>query len=186
VWCPHALQATGRSAFGRPPELVRVVRLNRLLAIYLNHHLAGATAGVELARRALKENREKDYGRFLAMLAEEIAQDRRTLIELMERLGLPRSKVKAPAAWALEKIGRLKLNGRIRGYSPLSRLIELEGLAGGIEAKRAMWLALLQIQANDERLRDFGLELLAVCADDQRQRLEPSRLAAAAEAMCGA
>ena len=140
--------------------------------------------GVELARRALKENRENDYGRFLAALAGDIAQDRRTLIELMERLAIPRSKVKVPAAWALEKVGRLKLNGRIRGYSPLSRLIEFEGLAGGIEAKRAMWLTLLKIQANDERLRDFGLESLAARAGDQRQRLEPHRLAAADEAMC--
>jgi hypothetical protein len=153
--------------------------LGRLLAIYLNDHLAGATAGLELARRALKENRENEYGRFLATLAEEIAQDRRTLIELMERLLIPRSKLKVPAAWALEKVGRLKLNGRIRGYSPLSRLIELEGLAAGIEAKRAMWLTLLQLRAHDERLNDVDLESLVARAEDQRQRLEPHRLAAA-------
>jgi hypothetical protein len=159
--------------------------LSRLLAIYLNDHLAGATAGVELARRARKEDRENDYGRFLATLAEEIDEDRRTLIELMERLTIPRSKVKVPAAWALEKVARLKLNGRIRGYSPLSRLIELEGLAGGIEAKRAMWLALLQIRSSDERLKDFPLEALAARAEDQRQRLEPHRLSAAIEAMGG-
>jgi hypothetical protein len=160
--------------------------LNRLLAIYLNDHLAGATAGVELARRALKENGENDYGRFLATLAEEIDQDRRTLIEVMERLTITRSKVKVPAAWALEKVGRLKLNGRIRGYSPLSRLVELESLAGGIEAKRAMWLALLQIRASDERLKDFALDALATRAEDQRQRLEPHRLSAAIEAIGGA
>jgi hypothetical protein len=153
--------------------------LGRLIAIYLNDHLAGATAGLELARRALKENRENEYGRFLATLAEEIAQDRRSLIELMERLLIPRSKLKVPAAWALEKVGRLKLNGRIRGYSPLSRLIELEGLAAGIEAKRAMWLTLLQIRPHDERLNDVDLESLVARAEDQRQRLEPHRLAAA-------
>jgi hypothetical protein len=159
---------------------------SRLLAIYLNDHLAGATAGVELARRALKENRDNDYGQFLATLAEEIAQDRRALVQLMERLMIPRSKVKVPAAWALEKIGRLKLNGRIRGYSPLSRLIEFEGLATGIDAKRALWLALLQIRANDERLRDFDLEVLAARAEDQRQRLEPHRLSAATAALSSA
>jgi hypothetical protein len=32
-------------------------------------------------------------------------------------------------------------HGRIRGHSPLSRLIEFEGLATGIDAKRALWLA---------------------------------------------
>jgi hypothetical protein len=155
----------------------------RLLAIYLNDHLAGATAGVELARRALKENRDNEYGRFLTTLAEEVAEDRRTLIELMERLAIPRSRVKVPAAWAAEKVGRLKLNGSLRGYSPLSRLLELEGLAVGIEGKRAMWQTLLQIQAYHERLGDFGLETLIARADDQRQRLEPHRLNAAREAM---
>jgi len=159
---------------------------SRLLAIYLNDHLAGATAVVELARRALKENPGNDYGRFLATLAEEIAEDRGTLVQLMETLLIPRSRVKVPAAWALEKIGRLKLNGTIRGYSPLSRLIEFEGLATGIDAKRALWLALLQIRANDERLRDFDLELLAARAEDQRQRLEPHRLSAANEALSSA
>ena len=81
--------------------------MNRLLAIYLNDHLAGATAGLELARRALQENDENDYGRFLATLADEIDQDRRTLIEVMKRLTIPRSKVKVSAAWALEKVGRM-------------------------------------------------------------------------------
>ena len=157
--------------------------MNRLLAIYLNDHLAGATAGLELARRALQENDENDYGRFLATLADEIDQDRRTLMEVMKRLTIPRSKVKVSAAWALEKVGRMKLNGRIRGYSPLSRLIELEGLAGGIEAKRAMWLALLRTRAGDERLEDFALDALVARAEDQRQRLEPHRLSAAIEAV---
>jgi hypothetical protein len=160
--------------------------LSRLLAIYLNDHLAGATVGVELARRALKENRHNDYGQFLATLTEEIAQDRRTLVQLMERLAIPRSKAKVQAAWALEKLGRLKLNGRILEYSPLSRLIELEGLAAGIDAKRAMWLSLLQIRANDERLKDFDLERLAARAEDQRRRLEPHRLSAAREALSSA
>ena len=44
--------------------------------------------------------------------------------------------------WTGEKLGRLKLNGQLLGYSPLSRLIELEGLMLGIAGKLAMWIAL--------------------------------------------
>jgi hypothetical protein len=80
----------------------------------------------------------------------------------------------------------LKLNGRIRGYSPLSRLIELEGLAAGIDGKRALWLVLLQILENDQRVRDFDLAKLASRAEDQRRRLEPHRLSAAQEALSSA
>src|SRR5215213_6394981 len=115
---------------------------SRLLPIYLNDHLAGATAGRELARRALRENRGTDYQALLGPLADEIDEDRRTLLEAMARLSIPPSKTKTAAAWTAEKLGRLKPNGQLRGYSPLSRLLELEALAGGIENKRRLWLAL--------------------------------------------
>ncbi len=37
-----------------------------LLATYLNDHLAGATAGRALARRAASNNRDSPLGQFLA------------------------------------------------------------------------------------------------------------------------
>jgi len=55
------------------------VSANRLLATYLNDHLAGATVGVELARRVASSNRDTSYGATLAELAREIEEDRETL-----------------------------------------------------------------------------------------------------------
>jgi hypothetical protein len=54
------------------------------LSIYLNDHLAGATLGLELVRRAAGSNRGTSYGEVLDGLTEEIAEDRNTLIEVME------------------------------------------------------------------------------------------------------
>jgi hypothetical protein len=156
---------------------------SRFLAIYLNDHLAGATVGVELARRSAKENEGSDLGMFLRDLLVELEEDRATLQRLMEVLAVRRSKPKTAAAWAAEKLGRLKLNGQIRGYSPLSRLLELEGLASGIEGKRALWLALAQLDDGDRRRRDVDVEALAQRAHSQRERLEPYRLAASARAL---
>ena len=51
-----------------------------------------------------------------------------------------------------EKLGRLKPNGQILGYSPLSRLVELETLALGITGKRSLWEALLGVADEDARL----------------------------------
>jgi hypothetical protein len=153
------------------------------LAIYLNDHLGGSTAGIELARRCQRANQGSELGAFLGVLASEIAEDRATLIRLMKRLSIPRSKAKVAAGWSAEKLGRLKLNGQIRGYSPLSRLVELEGLAIGIEGKRALWLTLAQIREGDQRLSAFDLDGLAERARSQRERLEPHRLAAASEAL---
>jgi hypothetical protein len=154
-----------------------------LLHIYLNDHLAGSTVGVELARRTLSENRGNEYGAFLEPLLGELQEDRASLEDVMARLAVPRSTVKVAAGWTLEKLGRLKLNGRITSYSPLSRLVELEGLAVGIEAKRALWLALAAACGEDHRLEGVDLAGLAQRAKSQRERLEPHRLEAAKGAL---
>jgi hypothetical protein len=156
---------------------------SRYLPIYLNDHLAGSTVGLELALRTAGENAGTDVGAFLRGLATEIEQDRDTLVQLMQRLGIARSRMKVAAAWTAEKLGRLKPNGQLRGYSPLSRLVELEGLAAGIDGKRALWLALGEIRDRDSRLRDTDFDALAERARLQREGLEPYRLAAAREGL---
>jgi hypothetical protein len=117
------------------------------LEIYLNDHLAGATGGVELARR-LRASNEGDptYGAPLRRVCEEIEADRATLEGVIERLGYSPSRVKPAGAWIAEKLGRLKLNGQLRGYSPLSRLIELEGLLIGITGKISLWQVLKELE----------------------------------------
>jgi hypothetical protein len=155
----------------------------RYLPIYLNDHLAGATMGVELIRRTLAENNTSDLGEFLRGLLSEIEEDRATLVDVMDRVGIRRSALKVAAAWTFEKAGRLKLNGQVWGYSPLSRVMELEGLTAGIEGKRALWLALGEIRDRDHRLREIDFDALAERARSQRERLEPYRLAADLEAL---
>ena len=48
----------------------------KLLGIYLNDHLAGSTAGMEVAKRSAGSNKGTGYGAFLRKLAKEIEQDR--------------------------------------------------------------------------------------------------------------
>jgi hypothetical protein len=146
----------------------------RYLPIYLNDHLSGATLGVELARRALKENADDEL---LQWLVPQLEQDRALLLQLMARRGIEPSVLKSGLAWLAEKAGRLKTNGHLVTYSPLSRLLELEGLAAGIESKLALWLALQETAADDE------LPTLIARAREQRERLEPVRLAAARAAL---
>ena len=129
-----------------------------LIAIYLNDHLAGATGGLELARRALGANRGTEFEAPLERLATEIAEDRAALQDVMTRLEVTQDPLKVWAAWAAEKAGRLKLNGRLAGYSPLSRVVELEMLALGVEGKGALWRALAQTRADDARLAGVDLD----------------------------
>jgi hypothetical protein len=148
------------------------------LAIYLNDHLAGAVVGVELARRTSSSNREDpEFGPALQQICAEIEADRATLLRLMERLGVRRDPVKPALAWAGEKLGRLKPNGQLSGYSPLSRLVELEGLSGGIAGKGQLWRAL---ERSLDSVEGFDFEQLAERAERQRETIEALRLKAAA------
>jgi hypothetical protein len=150
------------------------------LAIYLNDHLAGATGGVELARR-LRDSNEQDaiFGEPLRRVCEEIEADRAALERIIERLGYSRSTIKPAGAWVAEKLGRLKLNGQLRGYSPLSRLLELEGLLIGITGKIGLWQTLGELELG-QRL-GIDLEQLATRAVEQRAAVDDlHRLAAIA------
>src|SRR5437764_5880775 len=150
-----------------------------LLGIYLNDHLAGAVGGLELARRAATANRSNDYGAFLSELAGEIEADLHALENIMDKLEVGRDHVKLLTAWTAEKIGRLKLNGRLLGYSPLSRVLELEVLCLGVEGKLSLWRALQKLADQDTRLRWIELDELVARARSQRRRLETRRLKAA-------
>jgi hypothetical protein len=153
------------------------------LSTYLNDHLAGSKAATELLGRAISSNEGTGYASFLRELLTDIEQDRDALLDVMRRMDVSEDPLKIGAAWATEKVGRLKLNGQLLGYSPLSRLIELESLSLGVTGKLGLWLALLSAYADDPRLEGVDLAHLATRARDQRQRLEQQRRRAAVEAL---
>ena len=154
----------------------------KLLGIYLNDHLAGSTIGLELARRARGSNKSSEYGDVLDRIAREIDEDRETLKALMVSLEIGHDRLKVGGAWIAEKLGRLKPNGRLLSYSPLSRLVELESLALGISGKLSLWEALREVAAEDARLDLEQLGRLAERAERQRKEVWRLRQRAAREA----
>jgi hypothetical protein len=147
-----------------------------LLAIYLNDHLAGSIGGVETARRARGSNEGTEFGAPLAALCAEIESDRETLEAVMKELDVARSRIKPAIGWLGEKLGRLKPNGQLRGYSPLSRVVELELLLLGISGKLRLW-ALLDELVGDRLDTDFVA--LAKRAEAQRATVEGLQVKAA-------
>ena len=154
---------------------------DRLLEIYLADHVAGSTAGLALARRTAASNAGTALGDVLRRLSTEIEDDRRTLQAIVAELGFRESKPKDAVAWVGEKVGRLKLNGQIWGYSPLSRILELEALSVGVAGKLALWQSLQSVPALSERLSRFDLDQLAERARRQRAEIEEQRTNAARE-----
>jgi hypothetical protein len=149
---------------------------SKLLSIYLNDHLAGATAGVAVARRAAKSNRDSEaYGAPLEELAEEIGEDRESLLQLMSDLEVGTDTIKQLLAWGAEKAGRLKLNGHLLSYSPLSRLDELEFLTLGVTGKLSLWRTLDLLSHREPRLRKEKLGELVVRAEMQLKTIATCR-----------
>jgi hypothetical protein len=169
--------------FGPAGYLARMAD-TKYLSIYLNDHLAGSVAGVELARRAADHHAGTAEGRVLAGVRDEIEADRQTLRDLMSALDIGESHYKPLAAWALERLGRLKPNGHLAGDSPLSPVVELEGLVTGVTGKMLLWRALERSLGGTVPGYDFGT--LAERAESQRERLETLRLEAAPRALAGA
>lgn len=158
---------------------------HELLATYLNDHLGGSTMGTDLAERLVDQNKGTRYHGPLERVCTEIAEDRETLRAIMKRLDVSESKVKAAGGWAAEKLGRLKPNDRLGGYSPLSRLLEIEGLSTGVQGKASLWQVLQTISEAEPRLNEFDLDELEARAKRQLKMLEGQRIDAGREAFVG-
>ena len=152
------------------------------LETYLQDHRAGAAMGSDLARRLAEENQGTTYEGFLVTLAQEIEEDVTALEGIMERFGVTTPALKIAAAKVGERLGRLKPNERLTGYSPLSRVLELEALRAGVQGKLALWDALAQRAATDERLDAEQIAGLQGKAQKQLDGLREQHLMASREA----
>jgi hypothetical protein len=152
-----------------------------LLPIYLNDHLAGATGGCELARRAAAQNQGTELGAFLNDFAGEAEAHRAKLEEVMARLDVRRDHFKVAGGWLAEKAGRFKLNGRLLEYSPLSRVIEVEGLIIASQGRESLWRALAVLAPEEPRIVDIDFVTLVADAERSTKELMEHHVRAVAE-----
>lgn len=155
------------------------------LSTYLQDHRAGAELGSDLAARLRDENVGTPYEDFLTRLAQEIEMDVGTLESIMERYGVDKAMLKTAGAKIGEKLARLKPNEQLTGYSPLSRVLEFEGLRSGVQGKLALWDSLYEISETDARLDPDELHALVERAENQLAGLREHHRIAAREAFAG-
>ena len=152
------------------------------LETYLQDHRAGAEMGTDLARRLAEENQGTPYEDFLLALVQEIEQDVATLEDIMGRFGVGKATLKTAGAKVAERLGRLKPNDQLSGYSPLSRVLELEGLRSGVQGKLGLWDSLAQIAPHEDRLDADQITGLQAKAERQLEELRTHHMMAAREA----
>lgn len=154
----------------------------KALEIYLNDHLAGATMGCEIAEQLRDRNEGSPLGDRMTSLAADIDADRRTLVDLAERLGATSSPIKQGTTWLAEKASRVRFSGMTSGDPELGTFLALETLSLGVEGKIALWRALAAI-AEGPALAAMDFDDLIARGEAQRRQLEAERIAVGARVL---
>lgn len=153
------------------------------LQTYLNDHLAGSVAALELLDHLAGTAATPETQQFFMTLHGEIAAERHTLQELLQQLGGTESGLRKAGAWLAEKLGEAKLRvddamgGRVKSFEAL------ETLALGIQGKLALWVALEAVRDRITELQAIDLPRLQRQSRDQHARVEARRVAAAREVL---
>jgi hypothetical protein len=152
------------------------------LHIYLNDHLAGATAGLDLARSAA-ERHDGDLAEFFLELADGIGGDYNTLTSLIDQLDAHASGAKEALAKVGSQISEAKFSGDSVDDPTFGTFLTLETLSIGVEGKLCMWKALKVVQDDVAELASFDIDTLIERAQSQRDRIEGKRLEIAGAAL---
>lgn len=152
---------------------------NQVLTTYLNDHMAGSVAALEMLDRLIEHASMADVRGVLARVRSEIKADQQTLERLMEQVGGEPSTLRQMGGWLADKVGQLKMlvDDPLRGT--LQRLETLEVLALGIQGKLSLWRALSVAQPQVPQLGGIDFGRLAARANEQYAEIEALRLEAA-------
>lgn len=153
------------------------------LATYLNDHLAGAVAALEMLEELEKHYAGTPVERVATGLRVDVEADRRELEGLMRRLGVTESGPRKATAWLAERAARLKLRLDDPDGGTLRLLESVEAVALGIDGKRALWASLATVAESVPALRGLDYARLTERAEEQRRLAETARLDAARAAL---
>ena len=149
------------------------------LTNYLNDHLAGSVAALELLDRLIDTYREKPLENFFRNLRDDVGRDQEQLKELMKKLGTEESAVRKAGAWVAEKLSRAKIELSESAEGEVGLLLALEALVLGITGKRSLWRALQAASRTVPQLARLDYAGLEKRAIEQCERVEAKRLEAA-------
>ena len=152
---------------------------NKHLATYLNDHLAGSTAGLEMLKHISTVYADSDVGPLASQLHSDVSADQQELERIMSELNIAQSGTRKLAGWIGEKFAQLKIRIDDPGNSGLHLLETLEAMSLGIEGKRLLWIALESAAEAMPQLRLADYVELRRRAEEQRGRVDERRRAVA-------
>lgn len=149
------------------------------LHTYLNDHLAGSVAALELLDTLIEQHSEDRFGKDFRDLRGEIAADQEVLRDLMRKVGAKESRIRKAGAWLAEKFGRAKIGDTADSAELLQAL---EALALGITGKKLLWRSLTAVAPISPGLQSTDFSTLEKRAQDQFQGVESLRMQMVREA----
>jgi hypothetical protein len=156
---------------------------DRAIDVYLNDHLAGAMLGSDLAGQIRNRHEGTPLGDLMRSIAAQIDEDRQTLLDLMDRMDVPRNPVKQATSWMAERVSRVKFSGLVSGEPDYGAFMALESLTLGVAGKVCLWKALKVVAGQYPQVASMDLDGLIARADAQHTALEAERLAAGRHAL---
>jgi hypothetical protein len=153
------------------------------LTTYLDDHLAGSVAALELLDHLIRHERGTACGQELVTIRAQVEEDQNVLLGAIHATGGTKSTVRNAVAWLSEKLGRVKLRLDDPGNGQLHVFEALEGLALGIQGKLALWRALAAASDRRPELRTLDYARLEQRATDQFNRVDRLRLQVAPAAL---
>jgi hypothetical protein len=164
-------------------KLVEQLMSSRSLTTYLNDHLAGSVAALELLEHMARLHRGTDREQLFQSLHTEVEEDQKVLRRVLDQVGGKESRVRKAAAWLTEKIGEAKLRLDDPGSGEFRQLEALETLGLGIQGKLALWRALAASADRIPQVRNLDLDGLQRRASQQHDQVETQRIQTARVAL---
>ena len=125
------------------------------LGIYLNDHRALVVGELALADRARRACEGTRFAHHLTLHVSSTAVDLDDIDRMLDAIDRRVDRLKSTGARITERFGRLKLNGQMTGSSPLSSVVEVEGLIAASQARQTMW----NVMSNHPLLRRVEPEI---------------------------
>jgi hypothetical protein len=146
------------------------------LATYLNDHLAGSVAALDMIDHLIETYEKKPLAQFFRDLRGEIAADQADLQWLIEKLDKKHNAIRKAGAWVAEKLSRAKIHPGESAEGEMGLYFALEGLVLGITGKCVLWHGLEAAAVGVPELRGPDYARLQMRAKEQRDRVEAKRL----------
>ena len=146
---------------------------------YLQDHLAGSVAALQLMETLADHERGRPLEQKLRGLHYEVIEEQERLKAILARLDGEESSLKRATAWLTEKLHRGRLALVERADPALALLEGLESLALGLQGKLALYRALEDIAPDEPRLGGYPFAALQARTLIQHAMVEQERMAAA-------